>query len=309
MEDPLLTVVVLAWDQLHHTEPCVRSIRANTDVPYELVIVDNGSAPLAARFAVESADHAVCNERNLGFAAGMNQGLDVARGEYVAFVNNDTVLPSRWASSLLEVFRDRPEAGIVVPAVTTALNNANVRNTPGSQVKVLPAFGIPPSAVLYVLRRDVAVRIGGWGEEFPIASAEDMDLCFKVWVNNLEVVFDSRVLVDHVGKGTAGEKLSDWEALWAANRRILIEKWLDDDVHVPRLDSCTPEEYSRNLRIARSVAMWMDRYFAAREAPWWRVLLRSLPLVSAVAQHVRAARHRLRRGLGSRRIGPVGPGD
>ena len=60
----------------------------------------------------------VLNNKNLGFARGMNQGLEVTRGRYVVFCNNDTILPAGWAGRLLQTARCHPNAAIVVPAVT-----------------------------------------------------------------------------------------------------------------------------------------------------------------------------------------------
>jgi hypothetical protein len=100
--EPELSVVVLAWDTLKYTQQFADSVRRHTDVPYELVIVDNGSEWEAANYARAAADRAVLNAENLGFARGMNQGLAAARGRFVAFCNNDTVLPPGWASPLLE---------------------------------------------------------------------------------------------------------------------------------------------------------------------------------------------------------------
>ena len=101
-DEPELSVVVLAWDNLLYTQQFVESVRRHTDVPYELVVVDNGSAWEAANYASASADQAVLNETNRGFARGMNQGLAIARGRYVAFCNNDTLLPPDWAGHLLQ---------------------------------------------------------------------------------------------------------------------------------------------------------------------------------------------------------------
>lgn len=261
---PELSVVVLAWDQVHLTRPCVRSIREHTDIPYELIIVDNGSEQVAADFAEGAADKAVLNPRNLGFAAGMNCGLEVADGRYVAFVNNDTVLPDGWASKLVDTLRTRDGVGVVVPAVTAAGDRRTVRSTPGDSVEVLPPFGIAPSAVLYLMEASVVRDIGGWDERFVIAASEDTDLCLRLWVNDLDVVFDQRVLVEHVSKGTAEDKLDDWRGQWQRNREILFEKWAGP-MDVPRLESCPPEVFERNLDVARSVVAWMQRYFEVRD--------------------------------------------
>ncbi len=67
-DSPVLSVVVLAWDNLPLTQAFVESVRCNTDVAYELIIVDNGSQPAAAAFAETAADRAVMNPENLGFA-------------------------------------------------------------------------------------------------------------------------------------------------------------------------------------------------------------------------------------------------
>ena len=60
--DPELSVVVLAWDNLRYTQRFVESVRQHTDVPYELIIVDNGSQWEAADYAGAAADVAVLND-------------------------------------------------------------------------------------------------------------------------------------------------------------------------------------------------------------------------------------------------------
>jgi GT2 family glycosyltransferase len=261
--DPVLSIVVLAWDNIHYTQAFVESVRRHTDVPYELIIVDNGSAWEAAHYARASADEAVMNPTNLGFARGMNQGLALARGRYIAFCNNDTILPPGWAAKLLDSASRNERVGIVVPALTAARNLATVRTEPGEAVHVLPPFSAPPAAVVYVAPTDVVRRLGGWGEEYEIASGEDVDFCFKAWVNDLDIVYDERVLVQHVGKGSAS-RLENWRALWASNRRRFLAKWMSD-ADVPRLASCPPDLFARNRATAQSVAQWMERYFSTRD--------------------------------------------
>jgi GT2 family glycosyltransferase len=261
--EPELSVVVLAWDNFLYTQQFSDSVRRNTDVPYELVIVDNGSEWEAANYARAAADRVVLNSTNLGFARGMNQGLAAARGRYVAFCNNDTILPPDWASHLVQTARSHPNAAVVVPAVTTANNQVNVRTEPGDKIEVLPPFSAPPAAIIWVMPNAIVRELGAWGEEYEIASGEDVDLAFKAWVNDLDVVYDQRVLVQHVGHGTSS-RLDDQPGLWARNRRRFLEKWKGDD-QVPRLASCDPQRFARNRETARAVAGWMERYFTVRD--------------------------------------------
>ena len=80
---------------------------ANTDVPYELIIVDNGSEWEAASYACSAADRVIANPENRGFATGMNQGLEMAKGDYIAFCNNDIVMPPGLGG---DAARDGPRA-------------------------------------------------------------------------------------------------------------------------------------------------------------------------------------------------------
>ncbi len=260
---PDLSVVVLAWDNLGYTADFVESVRRHTDVDYELIIVDNGSQWVAADFARAAADVAVLNDTNRGFSPGMNQGLAAATGRHVAFCNNDTVMPPAWASRLVETADANPGAGIVVPALTAAGTPTTVRTEPGVDLEVIPPFSGPPPAVIYLMPRAVAEGLEGWGEEYLVASGEDVDLGFKVWVNDLDILYDQRVLVDHVGKASAS-KLDDWQARWAANRALFLEKWSGPEA-VPRLATCDERTFARNRATASSVAEWMAKYFRARD--------------------------------------------
>lgn len=279
--------MVLAWNQLPYTRRCVESIRRHTTVSYELIVVDNGSDSPAREFAAVAADVPVFNEQNLGFAAGMNRGLAVARGRLVAFVNNDTLMPERWAELLVET-ATAPGVGVVVPAVTAAGNDRTVRTVAGTDVGPLRPFELPPSAVVYMMPADVARGLGGWGEEFAVASGEDADMAFKVWTNDLDIVFDERMLVEHVGKVSAGQ-LPNWRELWHRNGLLFLDKWRNVDNAVPQLDSCPDDRFDRNRRTASAVADLLRRYFMAQERahPIRRRLRPYAPYAEAVLSRVR----------------------
>lgn len=267
MNNPDLTIVVLTWNEIELTRRCIASVRANTDVDYELIVVDNGSEPAAAGEVQELADSTILNSSNHGFAAGMNQGLNAATGRLVVFLNNDTEVPRLWASRLVATFDGHADAGIVVPAVTAAGNQISVRSEPGHDIVTLPPFRHLASAVLYLMRRDTAQKLGGWGEEYQIASREDLDLLFKVWCNGLAVLLDERVLVQHVSNATAQSQLPDRDAIWQRNRDVFINKWTTATAtDIPRLPSCDMSLFESRLEQAATVAFWMQQRFDLEDA-------------------------------------------
>jgi GT2 family glycosyltransferase len=260
---PTLSVIAPVWNELEYTRRFVESVRAHTDVDHELILVDNGSNAETAVYLDGAADIVVRNPENRGYAVAMNQGLERAGGRCVAFCNNDTVLPERWASRLVEHL-ERDRTGIVVPAVTHSLRRRNVRDTPGEAIEALDPFESSPAAVVYVMRTETARALGGFSEEYDLASGEDVDLAFTIWVNGLDIVYDSRVLVAHASKGTA-RNLGDWHTLWRRNRDAFLVKWTGAEPDVPRLPGVDPEAFSYRLAVARSVAGWMGSYYRSRD--------------------------------------------
>jgi GT2 family glycosyltransferase len=265
MSDLPLSIVIPTWNKVEFTAACVASIRANTDIGYELILVDNGSAPADAAAAEELADKFIGNTTNLGFAAAMNQGLHAAAGTYVAFVNNDTVFPERWSSQLVATFESLPHPGLVLPAVTAAGNQASVRTEPADRVTVFQPFRAIPSGVVYMAERRTIVDLGGWSEQYGIASAEDLDLLFTYWANGRTIALDERVLVHHESAVTAST-LPNRNALYKANRLAFAERWAEADASaIPRLPACSDQEFAANLDKARVAATWMQQWFRTKD--------------------------------------------
>lgn len=255
----MISIVVLAWNNLLLTQACTASLRAGTDAPYELIIVDNGSHDGTGEWAEGAADIAVLLPENTGFARGMNAGLAVATGDTIAFVNNDTVWPDRWASTLLDHLTD-PGVGIVVPAVTAAGNPVTVRSAPGNEVIRFDPFAELPSGVAYLMRTDVARTLGGFDERYRLAMSEDLDLLFTCWTNDLDVVLDTRVLVQHELHASLDQIEEERTALWRENLDTFLDRWTQIEAdQVTLLPSTSPEIATRNCRHARAAATWLER--------------------------------------------------
>jgi GT2 family glycosyltransferase len=117
-----VAVVVLNFNRREDTLACLESVARSDWRSITTVLVDNASdedigAEVRSRFPDAVLVH---NERNLGFAGGMNAGLARALGlgaEYVLLLNNDTVIDPSMIRLLVEASVARADAGIVSPLV------------------------------------------------------------------------------------------------------------------------------------------------------------------------------------------------
>ena len=220
-----LSVVTLSWDNLDYTKAFVKSIRQNTSLPYELIIVDNGSEPSTQKWVKENADRSLIFSNNQGFSKGFNEGLKIGQGEYVMMANNDTEFPSDWDTKLIETMEANPMAGIVSPVYTNGRKSALRQEPKNDIIKIFP-FRKYPSAVAFLVRRNDFFNIfGGYSGEYEIASGEDADLCFKVWKAGYDILIDERVLIIHEGKVTSSSKLKDWKTHFRYNSKQFRKKW------------------------------------------------------------------------------------
>ena len=92
-EKPLLSIIVPVYDVERYLPKCIDSILAQTFTDFELILVDDGSPDncpaLCDAAAAKDARIRVLHQKNGGLSAARNAGLDVARGEWIGFVDSD----------------------------------------------------------------------------------------------------------------------------------------------------------------------------------------------------------------------------
>lgn len=92
-EKPLLSIIVPVYDVENYLQKCIDSILAQTFTDFELILVDDGSPDncpaLCDAAAAKDARIRVIHQKNGGLSAARNAGLDVARGEWIGFVDSD----------------------------------------------------------------------------------------------------------------------------------------------------------------------------------------------------------------------------
>ena len=114
---PRISIIVLNWNGLNDTVPCLESV-LRLDYPnFEVLLVDNGSTDESVAVLRKQFPQVVVleNGENLGFAEGNNRGIELAlkRGaDYVLLLNNDTEVDAGVLSAFAEAARDHPDCGM-----------------------------------------------------------------------------------------------------------------------------------------------------------------------------------------------------
>src|SRR5271156_562618 len=114
----LTSIIVPCWNQVEFTQQCLSALRRYTREPWELIVIDNGSTDTTATYLAGVRDMTtvpvtlVTNAKNVGFPAAINQGLQIARGEYLVMLNNDVVVTDGWLDQLIALVNAKrgPEA-------------------------------------------------------------------------------------------------------------------------------------------------------------------------------------------------------
>lgn len=243
--EPVASIVMLTLNQLDYTKLCVASVLERSTLPFELLIVDNGSTDGTRAYLRELAGseprvRVIHNERNTGFAHGCNQGIAVSRGEVVVLLNNDTIVTDGWLEGLIAPMLANAEIGAVGPRSNRVAGVQVVPFVPyGSDFEKLQHFargfaefhrgqgGYVNRAVGFclALRRSTLTLIGGLDTRFGIGNFEDDDLCLRVQTAGYSVWIANDVFIHHFGSQTfIGEKI-DYSGLMAENGQKFAEKW------------------------------------------------------------------------------------
>lgn len=205
-----LSIIIVNWNSTAYTLKCLESIYAQTqETAFEVIVVDNASpdgdvGQVRQRYpdvmVMESA-------ANLGFARANNLGFRVSKGEYVVFLNPDTVLINPAFDLMLRRVRTLPSVGAAgctllnedhsiqtaaIQTFPTILNQLLDLDLLRNRFPACPLWNIAPlfaggtepsrveviSGACVLFRREVFAQVGQFSEEY-FMYAEDLDLCRK----------------------------------------------------------------------------------------------------------------------------------
>lgn len=243
---PKVSIIILTYNNLSLTQKCLDSIAEHTDYPNtELIIVDNASTDgtqqyLTSRFAnTLSKIKLIFNQKNSGFAAGNNQGLREASGDYLVILNNDTRVTPHWLTDMVYYFQHHPTLGLLGPVTNNIGNEAKILTRYKNPDDMLPEIEhmmslqegklrpLRTAAFFCVMMpKTVYQAVGELDENFGLGFFEDDDYCRRVEQKGYNICCAEDIFVHHHLSASFNKMgRQSKKALFLKNKKIYESKW------------------------------------------------------------------------------------
>ncbi|TWI02750.1 GT2 family glycosyltransferase [Luteimonas cucumeris] len=219
---PRASIVIPAYNQFAHTLTCLRALSEHPPhATCEIIVVDDGSSDETA-VALPQVSGLRYHRRpsNGGFIAACNDGAALARGEYLVFLNNDTVPQPGWLDALLRTFDEHPRTGLVgsqlldpdgrlQEAGGIVRNDGQADNLGRFHSPFEPGFSYVRevdycSGAAIAVRKEVFSALEGFNTRYAPAYYEDTDLGFSVRQRGFSVLYQPASRVVHAEGATSG---------------------------------------------------------------------------------------------------------
>ena len=248
---PLVSVLIVSYNVKERLLQCLEALSNNTDVPSELVIVDNASSDGSADAVAEAYPDAILlrETKNHGFGRGANLGLERCTGRFVLLVHPDVTVDPGCVGRLADFLLTRPDAGAVGPLLsfpdgtvdpdcrrssptpstlfyrTVGLSRLfprsprfgrhNMGHLPDNEVHEMDAG----SAACLMFRKTAVDKVGFFDPRY-FMYGEDLDLCYRLKLGGWKIFFTpAATAVHHKGAAVAqahGKMLyQQHRAMWA----------------------------------------------------------------------------------------------
>jgi GT2 family glycosyltransferase len=225
-----ISIIIVSWNVRQDLVGCIESIKKNPfSGEFEIIVVDNNSSDDSVEVVGRSFPDVVLigNEINSGFAVANNQGIAIAKGQYILLLNPDTIVHQSSINKLIEFMDNNPDIGVCGPKLL------NDDGTTQRCVRRFPTFGAALHrqtifkttsifkrcqrkynmrdfdhnsqrdveqimGAAFLVRKSVVDKIGGLDESY-FMYYEEVDFCRRVGQAGWRVVFTPITTITHLG--------------------------------------------------------------------------------------------------------------
>ena len=217
-----VSIVIPHWNNVDVLSECLESI-LNTDFEnFETIVVDNASTDNSVALVRSNYPNVklIENDKNYGYAGGCNIGAEAASGDFLIFLNNDTVQEKDWISNLIKTINSDDKIAAVQPKILNYYDR-NVFDYAGGSGGHMDIYCFPfargrifsfqendegqynnkekcfwSSGTCFMVRRELFQKAGGFDESF-FAHMEEIDMCWRLYAMGFEVWVEPDSVVYH----------------------------------------------------------------------------------------------------------------
>jgi len=217
-ENPLTSIIILNYNGGKHLLECVESVFKTKDIQLEVILIDNNSTDKSQIECKEKFPDIklIQNVVNVGLSA-RNLGVEKAKGEYIVFLDSDTIVDTNWLNVLLDSF-EKNGSGLYQPKLLDK-DRKNLINSGGNMINV---FGLGfsrgkgekdngqyekfqtisyTSGACTFSSSEIIKKIGKIDEIF-FAYHDDLDFGWRGWLLGIPSHYEPKSIVYHLGSPT-----------------------------------------------------------------------------------------------------------
>jgi GT2 family glycosyltransferase len=219
---PLISIIIPNHNGSRYLGNCLKSLKFQTYRRSEIVLVDNNSADESVVIARAAAPEAIVlqQNKNLGFAGGVNAGIRSSRGDWIAVLNNDTEAAPEWLFECVRAIENHPDASFLACRILNFADRNRIYSAGDCFLRAgigyrrgqeqqdhqdfrqeCEIFSASGCAGLY--RREALDSVEGFDEMF-FAYLEDVDLGLRLQAKGCRGYYVPAAKVYHHGAGTSG---------------------------------------------------------------------------------------------------------
>ena len=201
-----VSIVIPHWNNVDVLSECLESISNTNFENFETIVVDNASTDNSVASVRSNYPNVklIENDKNYGYAGGCNIGAEAASGDFLIFLNNDTVQEKDWISNLIKTINSDDKIAAVQPKILNYYDR-NVFDYAGGAGGHMDIYCFPfargrifsfqendegqynnkekcfwSSGTCFMVRRELFQKAGGFDKSF-FAHMEEIDLCWRLY--------------------------------------------------------------------------------------------------------------------------------
>ena len=202
-----LSLIVPVYNEEAYLKACLSAIANQTIQPNEVIVVDNGSADRTLRIAKQYRFIKIVQESRKGVLHARNKGFGLARGDIIARIDADTILPPRWVQKVRTAFADRKVTAVTGPVNYYDMPFPSINHLPDHLMRSSIYNWSPKSPFLF--GSNMAIRRSTWHKVRSDLCLrqdihEDLDLAVHLYNTGHKILYDKNLLA-----GTSGRRYND----------------------------------------------------------------------------------------------------